>query len=59
VSTSTHEQGASIGAIAGGVRETLAGAEQAAEAATHAAAAVEEVTTMLRELEAALQSLRY
>jgi hypothetical protein len=40
------------------VRETLSGAEQAADAALRAAAAVEEVAGLLRELQEALEALR-
>ncbi|HUG79740.1 MAG TPA: hypothetical protein VML57_19840, partial [Burkholderiales bacterium] len=59
VSTTAQSQGAAASAIAGGVRELLSGAEQAAEAATRAAAAVEEVAGLLRELQEALEQLRY
>ncbi len=59
VSTTAQSQGAAASAIAGGVRELLSGAEQAAEAATRAAAAVEEVAGLLRELQEALEKLRY
>jgi twitching motility protein PilJ len=59
VSKTAKSQGAAASAIAGGVREMLAGAEQAATAATRAAAAVEEVAGLLRELHEALENLRY
>lgn len=59
VSKTAKSQGAAASAIAGGVREMLAGAEQAAGAATRAAAAVEEVAGLLRELQDALEQLRY
>lgn len=59
VSKVAQSQGAAASAIAGGVRELLSGAEQAAEAATRAAAAVEEVAGLLRELQEALEKLRY
>lgn len=59
VSKVAQSQGAAASAIAGGVRESLAGAEQAAEAAMRAAAAVEEVAGLLRELREALEKLRY
>ena len=59
VSKTAKSQGAAASAIAGGVREMLAGAEQAAAAATRAAAAVEEVSGLLRELQEALENLRY
>lgn len=59
VSKTAKTQGAAASAIAGGVREMLAGAEQAATAATRAAAAVEEVAGLLRELHDALENLRY
>jgi twitching motility protein PilJ len=59
VSTTAQSQGAAASAIAGGVRELLSGAEQAAAAATRAAAAVEEVAALLRELQEALEQLRY
>jgi len=59
VSRIAQAQGAAASAIAGGVRETLSGAEQGAEAALRAAAAVEEVAALLRELQEALEPLRY
>jgi twitching motility protein PilJ len=59
VSQTAQSQGAAASAIAGGVREMLAGAEQAADAALRAAAAVEEVAGLLRELQEALEKLRY
>jgi twitching motility protein PilJ len=59
VSKVAQSQGAAASAIAQGVRESLAGAEQAAEAALRAAAAVEEVAGLLRELREALEKLRY
>jgi methyl-accepting chemotaxis protein len=59
VSKTAQSQGAAAGAIAGGVREMLAGAEQAADAALRAAGAVEEVAGLLRELQEALEKLRY
>lgn len=59
VSRTAQSQGAAASAIAGGVREMLAGAEQAADAALRAAAAVEEVAGLLRELQEALEKLRY
>jgi methyl-accepting chemotaxis protein len=59
VSQTAQSQGAAASAIAGGVRERLAGAEQAADAALRAAAAVEEVAGLLRELQEALEKLRY
>ena len=59
VAASTQSQGTSASAIAGGVRETLAGAEQAAAEAMRAAAAVEEVAGLLRELRDALEGLRH
>jgi twitching motility protein PilJ len=59
VSATAQSQGAAASAIAGGVREMLSGAEQAAEAATRAAAAVEGVAALLRELQEALEKLRY
>ena len=59
VSKTAQSQGAAASAIAGGVREMLSGAEQAASAATGAAAAVEQVAGLLRELQEALEKLRY
>jgi len=59
VSRIAQAQGSAASAIAGGVRETLSGAEQGAAAALRAAAAVEEVTALLRELQDSLESLRY
>jgi twitching motility protein PilJ len=59
VSRTAKSQGAAASAIAGGVREMLLGAEQAAVAATGAAAAVEEVAGLLHELQDALEKLRY
>jgi twitching motility protein PilJ len=59
VSKVAQSQGAAASAIAQGVRESLAGAEQAADAALRAAAAVEEVAGLLRELREALEKLRY
>jgi len=59
VSRTAQAQGSAASAIASGVRETLAGAEQAADAALRAAAAVEEVAGLLRELQEALETLRY
>lgn len=59
VSKTAQSQGAAASAIAGGVREMLSGAEQAASAATGAAASVEEVAGLLRELQEALEKLRY
>jgi twitching motility protein PilJ len=59
VSRTAQAQGSAASAIASGVRETLSGAEQAAEAALRAAAAVEEVAGLLRELQEALEALRY
>ncbi|MDA1118445.1 MAG: hypothetical protein O2979_10685 [Proteobacteria bacterium] len=41
------------------MREMLSGAQQAAAAATRAAASVEEVAGLLRELHEALENLRY
>jgi len=52
-------QGSAASAIAGGVRETLSGAEHAADAALRAASAVEEVAALLRELQEAIEPLRY
>jgi twitching motility protein PilJ len=59
VSRTAQAQGSAASAIASGVRETLSGAEQAAAAALRAAAAVEEVAGLLRELQEALEVLRY
>ena len=59
VSRTAQAQGSAASAIAAGVRETLSGAEQAAGAALRAAAAVEEVAGLLRELQEALEKLRY
>jgi twitching motility protein PilJ len=59
VSKTAQSQGAAASAIAVGVREVLAGTEQAAAEAARAAAAVEEVAGLLRELQEALESLRY
>ena len=59
VSKTATTQGNAAGAITGGVREMLSGAEQAAGAATRAAAAVEEVAALMRELQDALEQLRY
>ncbi|MGH8688752.1 MAG: type IV pili methyl-accepting chemotaxis transducer N-terminal domain-containing protein [Burkholderiales bacterium] len=59
VSRVAQTQGSTASAIAGGVREMLAGSEQGANAATRAAAAVEEVAALLRELQEALEPLRY
>jgi methyl-accepting chemotaxis protein len=59
VSRTAQAQGSAVSAIASGVRETLSGAEQGAEAALRAAAAVEQVAALLRELQEALETLRY
>jgi twitching motility protein PilJ len=59
VSVTAQSQASAASAIAGGVREMLAGAEQGADAAMRAAAAVEEVAGLLRELQEALEKLRY
>jgi twitching motility protein PilJ len=59
VSKTTQSQAGAASAVAGGVRDVLSGAEQSADAATRAAGAVESLAGLLRELQEALEKLRY